>query len=326
MKWIGSLRGMGVQPGWDDRREETDAVERLRDWTVGRPADEPSIARSRETLRAAYLAANRPAARPLPAPIARTTRFAAPRRLVFAGATAALLVVGSVAGVLAESGPGQPFYSLRLDVEAMTLPGHDSPARLDADLARARARLDEAIRAADRQDWGAEAAALNAYANVVSSITADPGANGEAARQPLERQLDTLRQLRSRSQAGAVNAVDASIIRLNACLSGDGSGASPVPGGSNAERTPAADSSNRPSAAAPRSAGPQGSVAPQGSGGPQMSPGPQGTSGPKTTAGADASAGPRLSPGPNGTGAGNGGGGGQQGAGGTTDVTGSRQG
>ena len=106
---------------WDDDPADAAFVESLAayaDETV--PADDPALTRSRETLRSAFVQARQSAARVETG--RRASGHFAPRRLGFAATLVALMVFSGVAGVLAESGAGQPFYRLRLDVEALTLP------------------------------------------------------------------------------------------------------------------------------------------------------------------------------------------------------------
>ncbi len=274
---------------WDDDPADAAFVESLAayaDETV--PADDPTLATSRETLRAAFVQARQ--ARQ-PATRVETGRRAAgrfaPRRIGFAATLVALLAISGVAGVLAESGAGQPFYRLRLDVEALTLPAAGTPERLAADLDRAQARLDEAARAAAGSDWAAEAAAANAYTNVVASIAGEPGANGDAVRTKLTAQLQTLERLRASGSGPANAALDGAIGRIRAYLAG-----SPAPG---ATSRPGDGHGNGGASAEPSPAG-----GPGGAGGPQSSAGPQGSAGPQSSAGPKASTGPNGSANPSG--------------------------
>ena len=275
---------------WDDDPADAAFVESLAayaDETV--PADDPALTRSRETLRSAFVQARQSAARVETG--RRASGHFAPRRLGFAATLVALMVFSGVAGVLAESGAGQPFYRLRLDVEALTLPAAGTPERLAADLDRAQARLDEATRAAAGSDWAAEAAAADAYADVLASIAGEPGANGDPVRTKLTAQLQTLERLRASGGGLANAALDGAIGRVRACLAG-----SPAP---NATPRPGDGQGSGGTSAEPARTG--GS---DGSGGPRSSAGPQDSAGPQTSAGPRTSAGPNGSASPSGTGGG----------------------
>ncbi len=266
---------------WDDDPTDAAFVELLAacaSETV--PADDPALSRSREALRSAFVQARQPAARVETG--RRAARHFAPRRLGFAATLVAIMVLSSVAGVLAESGAGQPFYRLRLDVEALTLPAPGTPERLAADLDRAQSRLDEAARAATGSDWAAEAAATDAYADVIAAITGEPGATGDPVRTKLGAQLQTLERLRASDGAPANASLESAIRRVSALLAGSSS----------------PDSTSRPE-------GDHGnggtSVGPAATGGSDGSGGPQSSSGPKSSAGPQTSVGPRTSAGPNGS-------------------------
>lgn len=262
------------------------------------PADDPALARSRETLRAAFLQARQPATRVEAG--RRSSGHFAPRRIGFAATLVALMVFSSVAGVLAESGAGQPFYRLRLDLEALTLPAAGTPERLAADLDRAQAQFDEAARAAAGSDWAAEAAAADAYADVIASIAGEPGANGDPVRTKLTAQLQALERLRASGRGPADAALDGAIGRVRACLADLPSpDATPRPGDGNG---------NGGTSAEPSATG--GSDGPHSSARPQTSVGPPGSNGPQSSAGPRTSAGPNGSTSPSGTGSGGPGGGG----------------
>jgi len=106
-------------------------------------------------------------------------RFRGPvaRRLLPLGLAAAL-AISSVAVALAESGPGQPFYRLRLDVETLTLPPDGTPARLEADIARADDRLAELVSAGRAGDVAAADDSAGAYQDALDSVLAARGAAG----------------------------------------------------------------------------------------------------------------------------------------------------
>jgi hypothetical protein len=102
-------------------------------------------------------------------------------RRIAAFGLAGSLVFGSVALALGVSGPGQPLYRLRLQVETMSLPAPGSAARFDADARRTGTRLDE-LTAADRTGDAASAAdAAGAYeAEVNDALAANADAFGQA--------------------------------------------------------------------------------------------------------------------------------------------------
>lgn len=123
------------------------------------PAAEGSAA-----MRAAIMAAaaNRPAlARRRPA----TMRRAASALL------AATLAVGPAAGSVFAARAGGPLYGMRIWAEALTLPA-SGIARIEAEVGRLDARLDEARAARQAGDLGAVEAALRAYADITLEAAA----------------------------------------------------------------------------------------------------------------------------------------------------------
>lgn len=92
------------------------------------------------------------------------------------------LVAASVGLVAAESGPGQPFYGLRLAVEALSLPAPGSPGRLSAEVTRLDARLAEAAQAARAHDAAGVSAALAAYLDELRAPTTQIGPASPEAR------------------------------------------------------------------------------------------------------------------------------------------------
>lgn len=101
-------------------------------------------------------------------------------RIPVAVAAASLLLLALVVGgVLAASGPGQPFYGVRLFVEELTLPAAGSQ-RADAEAARLDERLAEARAAAETGNGAAVTAALEAYRATTDAALAAAG--GDPAR------------------------------------------------------------------------------------------------------------------------------------------------
>ncbi len=271
-------------------------------------------ARRPDGSRAAGTRPERPTPRWHPRP---ATAFALALTLVFASAVAAI-----------ESGPGEPFYGLRLALEAVTLPAAGSPARALADLDRASARLAEAERAAGRGDEAATEAALAAYDDVLAGLTVPVDREtagtfeaalagqlrrverlkatvGPGARAELETGAARLAHLEAALQAGpagspapspaASGPANASPAPISPA-GGSGPGATPSPGGpagsgpngSSTMPTPSG-SANVPGGSGGPAGAPNGSPAP-GQGGPSASPA-GGTSGGATTPGPTGSTG-----------------------------------
>ncbi len=238
--------------------------------------DPAALVRVGETVQSAFREAGRERAASSPSRPSRRMRT-----LVAAGTVAALLV--STAGLAAaESGPGQPFYRTRLAVEAAFLPPAGSPARMDADVRRGQARLAEASRAAAAADWNAEADAMGAYLDVVTSIPvpSDP-IRRQLLQQQLAQQMRDLERLREGSNGGAATEVGRAIDQVGR-LSGESPGATPAPGstGNGSEATPGAGPSAGQGQGPGQSSG----------GGPQA--GSSGSPGPASTAGGPGQGGP----------------------------------
>jgi hypothetical protein len=118
----------------------------------------------------------------------------------FAAAVIAGLVLGTSA--FAASRAGGPLYDARLSIEAMTLPA-DPTARLEAELARAQARIAEIADAASRGDDGAVNAAVGAYANTLADIDNATGAPAGRARDAVILHQAVLRDLLQRAPVAA---------------------------------------------------------------------------------------------------------------------------
>jgi hypothetical protein len=132
----------------------------------------------------------------------RSTRWA-PRALALAVAIAAILALaGTVAA--AESGPGQPFYGLRLTLESLTLP-HEGSARTEALLAQLDRRLDEASRENERGNGPGVADAVRAYMATLGEMTGGirPGVSQTAIQAGLERHMTVLQRILGSAPADA---------------------------------------------------------------------------------------------------------------------------
>jgi hypothetical protein len=272
--------------GWGDDAGDP-AVRRMGELAEGPLSpDADALARMRSAAMAAFREASvaEKVGAATVVPVARAAaprvRRAAPLRFRFAaaGLAVALLTVAGAGFAAAESGPGQPFYRTRLAVESLFLPPAGSDARLDADLDRAQARLDEALAAASRHDWNAEADAMGAYVNVVASMSV-PGdaAAAERLRLRLDQQLASLERLDAGAQGGALQEVGRAIDSVDSVMrrAGGSPGPNPTgsPNGQQANPTPAPSSGGQGGQA---SGGSQG-AAPSPGGGPTGSTGPMGS-------------------------------------------------
>jgi hypothetical protein len=137
------------------------------------------------------------------------------RRAVAAFCAVAILSLSTFGFAAAESGPGQPFYRLRLGIETVNQPPAGSQSRLDADLGRADARLDDIAASAGSSDWNAAADAAGAYREVLAAVTLPTDATARAqAHKQLSDQLARLEQLRARSHGSASAELDGAIAAL----------------------------------------------------------------------------------------------------------------
>jgi hypothetical protein len=184
--------------------------------------DETTLSRMGAVVRAAFVdsAMDRETASGfdavLPDPAFGARRRSWSRRRVGAALLAvAVLTLSTVGFATAESGPGQPFYRLRLGFETVNLPPTGSQDRLAADLARADARLNDIAGQAAASNWGGAADAADAYRQVIVSVTlpSDPTAKAPAIDR-LDGQLARLEQLKSGSRAPATAALDGAIAAL----------------------------------------------------------------------------------------------------------------
>ena len=105
----------------------------------------------------------------------------------------ALLLIGGAGIVVAESGPGQPFYGLRLAIGSITLPGEElAHERGLAD--QLDDRLTEVGAAARIGDGAGARAAIDEYLHQLTELSRD-GVNDPAILALLRRHQDTLQAL-----------------------------------------------------------------------------------------------------------------------------------
>jgi hypothetical protein len=183
----GRFSGAGQQPPKENASRDW-VGERLERYSAeGLTPDPVRMARVRASVLAEF--ANRSAQ-----PARRRPR----RPLLHGWALAvAFLVLFVTTGTIiaAESGPGQPFYAVRLAIGAATLPWAE-PAR-DRDLAgQLDDRLGEARAAAEKGDSHGAQAAIDAYLQTLDELTGH-GINDPDVLRVLHRHLDTLNQLLS---------------------------------------------------------------------------------------------------------------------------------
>lgn len=197
--------------------------------------DEETLSRMGAVVRASF--ANSIVARHAGPARARGRGGYAHHRRAFAAVCAvAILTLSSFGLAAAESGPGQPFYRLRLGIESVNLPPAGSQDRLTADLNRADARLDEVTGSVASSNWNAAADAASAYGDVLAGLTlpADPTARAKVVGQ-LEDQLTRLERLRANAHGNEAAQLDRAIADLFRLLGIPvptppvGSGATPGP-------------------------------------------------------------------------------------------------
>lgn len=175
-RWLHLSRGAGpIAPEIDTQM--TQQVEHLF------PDDDAMMGRVRGRLMAQARAVPHQAVTPM-----RLTRRAPARRwLAPLGAVVATVVVGGGVAV-ANDGPGQAFYPVRLGLESWALPPVGTTARWAAELDRLRARMQEASSATGRHDTQAVDAALDAYDSELDALTAEALGSGSEEAQ-LQDQL-----------------------------------------------------------------------------------------------------------------------------------------
>lgn len=224
---------MTGRPGWPWRRRRDEAQtanDRELEALLDRYAStlDPSD-RQRSDLRTATLQAA--AARRSAGAVERARPPRRARPWALAGAMAAVLVVaGTVAA--AESGPGQPFYHLRLAIESLTLPAQGS-ARVDALLGQLDTRLSEASAASQRGSEPAVRDAVQAYLDVLAQLTANgtPSADSSIVQEQLQRHSATLQSILQNAPAPAKTGLQQALdqtVRAQQAVQGHATGA-PAP-------------------------------------------------------------------------------------------------
>jgi len=121
-----------------------------------------------------------------------------------AAAFALLLVAGSGL-VAAESGPGQPFYGLRLAIGSVTLPANE-PAHDRGLAAQLDDRLTEVRAATQVGDGRGALAAIHEYLNTLNELARN-GVTDPAILALLQRHEDALQQLLSSAPSQATTGV-----------------------------------------------------------------------------------------------------------------------
>jgi hypothetical protein len=196
------------------------------------------------------------------------------------GLAAALLATTATVGIVAaETGPGEPFYPLRLSIESLTLPAAGTPARFAAEVALLRARINEARDAGARGDTNGALAALDAYdtrlnevigdaisptiddATLTDVLVQDEGVLTQlltelppAADPGLQRALDQITRARAQLPGTAPDDQGAPGQQTGGAQGPPAASARPGPGQGNAKPDPSA--SHRPSPVSPAPAGP----------------------------------------------------------------------
>lgn len=178
----------------------TDDVELLVDrYAITRLApDSDQLPNGRAAVLLAFVAAGA-----MPAP-SRRMRRSFLRGWSLAAAFALLLVAaGSL--VAAESGPGQPFYGLRLAIGLVTLPGEE-PAHERGLAAQLDDRLVEVGAAARVGDGRGARAAINEYLSTLTELSRD-GVTDPAILALLQRHQDALQEILSVAPGQATDGV-----------------------------------------------------------------------------------------------------------------------
>lgn len=142
------------------------------------------------------------------------------RRPALAAALAVAILLGGAGAVAAGSGPGGPFYGLRLWLEEATLPS-EANARAQAELKLLAERIDEAQDAARSGNEAGVAAALNAYRQILDQALAGAGTNldqEERLRDALTTHIVVLEALMNQVPHPARDAIQLALDRSDRAL------------------------------------------------------------------------------------------------------------
>lgn len=205
----------------EDYRDDQPVAEQLQRYAESLSPDEETLSRMGAAVRAAFAdsVTQREAGIGLksdaPAGLAGRRPLWSRRRALAAICAVAILTLSSFGLATGESGPGQPFYRLRLGIESVNLPPAGSQDRLEADLGRADARLNDIASSAAASDWNAAADAASAYGDVLATVTlpADVTAKAHALKH-LDEQLARLEELRAGSHVSERAVLDRAIAAL----------------------------------------------------------------------------------------------------------------
>lgn len=165
-----------MSQGWADRPDD-ELPARLEEAAASLDPDATRLARDR----ASALMAFRQSLAEREAEPSRGAGWAAwlPARLRGPAAALALataIVAGGAGLVAAGSGPGQPFYGLRLSIESLTLPPPGTVARFDANVDRLDARLHDVGDASAHGDALGTRDAVAAYDRILAETLVTDGA------------------------------------------------------------------------------------------------------------------------------------------------------
>lgn len=216
----------------------------------------------------------------------RTVSLRRPFRSWSARRLTSVLVAAAMSGLLlggtvfASTRPGAPLYDARVWLEQVTLPS-DPDARLEAEIARAQARLAEATEAEAAGDDRAVAAALGAYARIVDETLAEGAAAVDGAERAtlaflhhltvlsaLQETLETADSPAADALANALERSSEAIDRLGGAQAGEPASTSKPDAGSGGQQPAATpDQPARTPAARPTDAGPPDDPGSQGQGG-----------------------------------------------------------
>jgi hypothetical protein len=212
---------------WDDGEDQTVVALLERYASESLSPDEATLSRMGGVVRAAFVESvteretgfGYPAGPLIGPPGGRPHLRWGRRRAAAAFCAVAILTLSTFGFAAAQSGPGQPFYRIRLGIETVNQPPAGSQDRLAADLVRADARLNEIAGSAGGSDWNAAADAASAYRETLTGVTLPTDATSRAqVLKHLNDQLARLEQLRARSKGPATAQLDDAIAALRNLL------------------------------------------------------------------------------------------------------------